>query len=164
MTIHTLNAYLDAESDLYLYDDAPKGVFKEPLVRSTTDAITQILVSAALWDSCSDRPERVTLRFTTEPESCLFMQMKPLPIVTLEHAPERDPDSEFHLYTVTGLAPESFKDEMDFMEAMGDHLLVELCEHLLDYFPTDPPYRFFCQVSLAEPAAEPKSAPSAVPA
>ena len=159
--IHTLNAYLDAESDLYLYDDAPKGVFKEPLVRSTTDAIHQILLSSARWDDDKSKPERVKLRFTADPQACMNMQLKmDHPIVKLHHTGR---DHDMSTYLVEGYFPQSFTDEMDFMDDMGGPTTVELCDHLMDYFP-EAPKLFYCQVSLAEPSALPGSAPAAGPA
>ena len=144
--IHTLNAYLDTESDLYHYDDKPRGVFKEPLVRSTTDAIYGILLSAGLWDDLKTRPSKVTLRFTADKETCLFMQLKKLPVVALFY---KERDVEFAVYNVTGVAPQSFVDEMEFMEEMDDVMTAQLCEHLMDYFP-EPPEVFYCQVSIPE--------------
>ena len=142
--IHTLNAYLDPESDLYHYDDKPKGVFKEPLVRSTTDAIHDILLSSSQWDDHKTMPPKVTLKFTADTESCLFMQLKKDPIVRLHY---RRKDHDMCVYAVQGIFPERFVDEMEFMEEMGDALEVELCEHLFDYFPSAPEI-FYCQVKL----------------
>ena len=144
--IHTLDTYLDSESDLYHYDDKPKGVFKEPLVRSTTDAIYGILLSSALWDDLKTQPSKVRLRFTADKETCLFMQLQKLPIVALIY---KERDAEFCIYGLTGVAPQSFVDEMDFMDDMSGPTTVQLCEHLMDYFP-EPPDIFFCQVSISE--------------
>ena len=143
--IHTLNAYLDAESDLYLYDDAPKGVFKEPLVRSTTDAIHCILLSAGLWDDDKLKPKRVTLRFAAISDDALRMNSTELPIVRLHHTGR---DHDMSTYLIEGWFPQSFTDEMDFMDDMGGPTTVELCEHLMDYFEK-PPAIFYCQVSLS---------------
>jgi hypothetical protein len=142
--IYTLNTYLDPESDLFHYDDKPKGVFKEPLVRSTTDAIYGILLSAGLWDDLKTRPSKVTLRFTADKETCLFMQLQKLPIVALLY---KERDVEFTVYNVTGVAPQSFVDEMDFLDEMGDPTTAQLCDHLMDYFQ-EPPDAFYCQVSI----------------
>ena len=142
--IHTLNAYLDPESDLYLYDDAPLGVFKEPLVRSTTDAIHEILLSAGLWDDDKLKPKRVTLRFCAISDDALRMNSTELPIVRLHY---RSKDHDMCVYGVEGWFPQSFTDERDFMDDMGGPTEIELCEHLLDYFPAAPEL-FYCQVSL----------------
>ena len=151
MTLHTLNAYLDAESGLYHYDDAPKGVFKEPLVRSTTDAIHCILLSAGLWDDSKTKPERVTLRFSNDEtlDQFLLKVGPPLesPVIALHY---RRKDQDMCLYGVQGVFPQSFIDEMDFMDDMSGPTMVELCEHLLDYFKAAPE-SFYCQVSI--PAA-----------
>lgn len=145
--IYTLNTYLDAESDLYHYDDKPKGVFKEPLVRSTTDAIVGILVSASRWDSCSDKPNNVRLRFTADPQACMNMQLKmDHPIVKLHY---QHKDHDMCVYLVEGYFPESFVEETEFVDAMGGPAEIELCPHLLDYFRSAPEL-FYCQVSIPE--------------
>ena len=158
--IHTLNAYLDTESDLYLYDDKPLGVFKEPLVRSTTDAIHGILLSAGLWDDENSKPKRVTLRFCAVSDEPLRMYSNELPIVRLHY---RRKDSGMCVYLVEGWFPQSFTDERDFIDDMAGPTEVELCEHLLDYFSKAPAI-FYCQVSLAEPSDGPRSAHAVEPA
>ena len=142
--IHTLDTYLDPESDLLHYDDKPKGVFKEPLVRSTTDAIHEILLSAGLWDDDQLKPKRVTLRFCAISDDALRMNSTELPIVRLHY---RSKDHDMCVYGVEGWFPQSFTDERDFMDDMGGPTEIELCEHLLDYFPAAPEL-FYCQVSL----------------
>ena len=142
--IHTLNAYLDPESDLYHYDDKPKGVFKEPLVRSTTDAIHDILLSSSQWDDHTAYPKQVTLHFCAVSDDALREGSTELPIVRLHY---RRKDHDMCVYAVQGWFPQRFVDEMEFMEEMGDALEVELCEHLFDYFPSAPE-TFFCQVKL----------------
>jgi len=144
--IHTLNAYLDPESDLYHYDDKPRGVFKEPLVRSTTDAIYGILLSAGLWDDLKTRPSKVTLRFTADRTECVVMQSQQDPIVKLHY---RRKDHDMCVYLVQGFFPPDFVDERDFLDEMGSFTEAELCEHLMDYFPSAPE-TFYCLVSIPE--------------
>ena len=142
--IHTLDTYLDPESDLLHYDDKPKGVFKEPLVRSTTHAIHMILLSSGLWDDDTSKPQRVTLRFCAVSSEPLRTHSTELPIVKLHYQRK---DHDMCVYLVEGWNPQSFTDEWDFLDDMGGPTEVELCEHLLDYFPAAPEL-FYCQVSL----------------
>jgi len=146
MTIHTLHAYLDQESDLYLYDDKDKGVFKEPLVRSTTHAIHCLLLSAGLWDDIKDKPEHVTLKFTLDSQDCLLMQSKQDPIVKL-HYERRNTDMS--VYLVEGMFPPAFVDECTFLDDMDGPRHVDLCDHLMDYFPAAPEF-FYCQLSIKQ--------------
>ena len=156
MTIHTLHPYLNQDSSLYIYDDAPKGVFKEPLVHSTTEAIHSLLLSAGLWDDIDAKPERVTLKFTDDPECCLYMQFKQDPIVKLQYARR---DADWSVYLVEGIFPPAFADERTFLDDMSGPTYVDLCDHLSDYFPREPamllgdcypspPEFFYCQLSL----------------
>lgn len=157
MTVHTLNAYLDTDSDLYVYDDKSKGVFQEPLVRSTTDAIYNILLSASLWDDLKTRPSKVTLRFCAVSDDALRADATDHPIVRLHYDSK---DHDMCIYVVQGWFPQAFVDEMDFMDDMDAPTSVELCEHLLDYFSTAPAI-FYCQVSIpagSTPVLQPSAA------
>lgn len=146
MTIHTLHAYFDQESDLYLYDDKDKGVFKEPLVRSTTEAIHNLLLSSGDWEDIKLRPEHVTLKFTDDPECCLYMQLKQHPIVILHYSSR---ETEMTRYLVEGMFPPAFVDERVFLDDMSGPTLVDLCDHLMDYFP-ETPEQFYCQLSVKQ--------------
>ena len=149
MTVHTIHAYLDTESDLYNFDDKLLGVFKEPLVRSTTDAIYSILLSAALWDDLKTRPSKVILRFCAIGDDALRMNSTELPIVRLH---DRRQNHDMCVYLVEGRFPESFADERDFIDDMAGPTEIELCPHLLDYFPVAPEI-FYCQVACGGDAS-----------
>ena len=144
MTIHTLHCWLHKPSNLFHYDDKTKSVFAEPLVESTTEAIHQILLSGHKWDNWQVRPEAITLKFTAEHESCLFMQLRDDPIVKLHYLRK---DADMCVYGMEALFPQRYVDEQEFMDDMGGPTEVELCEHLMDYFPS-PPEFFYCQIML----------------
>ena len=156
MTIHTLHAYYDSESELYYYDDKSHGVVREPLVRSTTEAIHTLLLSAGLWDDIEAKPEHVALKFTQDPECCLHMQLKQHPIVKLHYVMR---ELDMTRYLVEGIFPPAFVDESIFLDDMNGPGHIDLCDHLLDYFPTEPnillgeeypspPKIIYCQLSL----------------
>ena len=144
--IHTINAYYDDASQLYIYDDASLGVFKEPFVRPTTDAIFSILLSSGLWDDIKNKPRKVTLRFCPVSDDALRMNSTELPIVRLHYNRK---DHDMCIYLVQGWFPQRFVDEMDFLDDFNGPTEVKLCPHLLDYFK-EPPAIFYCQVSLTE--------------
>lgn len=141
MTIHTLHPYLDQDSGLYIYDDAPKGVFKEPLVHSTTQAIHCILLSAELWDDIKDKPERVVLNFSLD-RSDFTNSVDP--VIKLHYSRR---DSDMSVYLVEGISPPAFVDECIFLDDIDGPRYVELCDHLMDYFPAAPEF-FYCQLDL----------------
>ena len=143
--IHILYCWLHKPSNLFHYDDKTKSVFAEPLVESTTEAIHQILLSGHKWDDWQQRPALVNLRFTADPGACLNLQLKmDHPIVKLHYLRK---DKDMSIYGVEGIFPQRFVDEWEFMDEMGEPTEVELCEHLMDYFPSAPEL-FYCQISL----------------
>lgn len=152
MTVHTLHARLnhpdagEIGKTCYFYDDPKHGVYCEQLVRSTSSAIHDVLMSAGLLNDHKVMPERVTLRFTPVSDGPLRDISTDLPIIKL-HFNRRDSDSEMSIYGIEGWFPQAFADEMDFMDNMGGPTEVELCDHLLDFFPKAPAL-FYCQVSL----------------
>lgn len=149
MTIHTLHPRLNhpAAGDYgkthYHYDDTPKEVYAEPLVASTTEAIHQILLCAQQWTDIKVAPEFVTLRFS---DSILELaKAHPpdrWPVVRLNFSSTVD---GFSTYNIEGLHPEHIAAEIDFIADMHG-LTVDLCPHLMDYFPS-PPDHFFVEIS-----------------
>lgn len=161
MTVHTLHARLnhpdagEIGKTCYHYDDPEHGVYCEQLVASTTLAIQCIALSAKLWDDPKDGPEHVTLRFCPVSDDALRELNPDLPIVRL-HRRRRDINTEMTIYLVEGWHPPAFSDEMEFMDNMSGPPEVELCDHLMDFFPQAPEI-FYCQVDVPTKPPEPSA-------
>ena len=137
----------------YFYDDPAHGVYCEQLVKSTSEAIHDITMSSGLWNDDTNKPEHVTLNFCAVSDDALRESNPDLPIVRLRRC-GRNINNEMTLYLVQGWFPQSFVDEMDFMDEMSGSTMIELCDHLMDFFPQAPEL-FYCQVSLPTKSPEP---------
>ena len=141
MTLFTLHARLnhpdagEIGKTTYHYDDPDHGVYCEQLVESTTNAIHDITLSSGIWKGGPHtKSEHVTLRFCAVSDDALREINPDLPIVRL-HRRGRDTNTEMTIYLVEGWYPQVFVDEMDFMDDMVGPTQIELCDHLMDFFP-----------------------------
>lgn len=143
MTVHSLHARFDPESELYLYDDTPKGVLNEPLVKSTTHVIK--LIFLCHQSICFEEPHPPQIRLDFSPVADDLNHSGDWPIVQLHH---RGADAGFQRYGVQGIGPPRFADEWEFLYDMwGSEEVIDLCPHLLDYFDSVPE-SFFCQLII----------------
>lgn len=143
--IHQLHARYDTESRLYLYDDTPKGVFNEPLVRSTTDCIHLIAAHFGWCKGNGDPPERILLEFSYMLEDFEFPALNCATVKLHWQCNENG----FDEYLVEALGPEDFVENFEFVTEMGGQEVIALCPHLLDYFDAAP-LIFYCQI-MAKP-------------
>ena len=133
-------------SNCYCYDEPSLGIVAEPLVNQTTGAIQFLLGGRhpmSLTDNDADwsPPQQIQLTFSVEQQP----EWKSGVVVELNYL---DGDDTGSTYEVHPVSPRASVVRALAAEQLYGHLECWLCSHLTDYF-SEPPSRFFCQITPA---------------
>lgn len=124
--------------DCYCYDD--EHVIAEPLVHQTTNVIDELFTLHGL-----EKPEVVRIEFSAQVQGNGWSTDDKDAVIVYLHSPQSK--DEGTSYIVNPLNPQKLVDAWLDAGIIGEPpLVVWLCSHLCDYFPT-PPEEFFTKIT-----------------